>query len=124
MQLAPGWRTGANCDRYPRGIGDSGKRVPTLDQHTIEAPGCLLAWRLMSGCLLSRAGQSRIGLANTFVILSRCAAAITVGGVKKLSKNEMTGFCGTLHPILALCRCAVSGPPLLGGPDHRRKCNG
>jgi len=34
VQLAPGWRTGANCDQYPRGIGDSGKRVPIAGRHT------------------------------------------------------------------------------------------
>lgn len=107
MQLAPGWRTGANCDRYPRGIGDSGKRVPTLDQHTIEAPGCLLAWRLMSGCLLSRAGQSRIGLANTFVILSRCAAAISCGWGKEAIGKRNDRFLRNSSPdtrVMPLCR--------------------
>jgi hypothetical protein len=46
LQLAPGWRTGANCDRYPRGdrrLGEAGTDVENIQSMPM---GCRSAFRL------------------------------------------------------------------------------
>jgi hypothetical protein len=65
MQLAPGWRTGTNCDQYPRGdrrLGEAGtnlrpayNRGARLSVRMATQPS--FAWRLMS---VWRAPVSRI----------------------------------------------------------------
>jgi hypothetical protein len=107
--LAPGWRTGANCDQYPRGDRRLGEAGTNLGQHTIEALGCLFVRRLMAGARKPRPPtfpalgrtwdvdrappRSRIvspedGDKAAYIIVTRDAAATLVGRVKKLPKTN------------------------------------
>src|SRR6266446_948518 len=47
MQLAPGWRTGANCDQYPRGDRRLGEACTDREEHTIEQTSRLPDFRHM-----------------------------------------------------------------------------
>jgi len=75
MQLAPGWRTGANCDQYPRGDRRLGEACTDRRKHTIGQTIRLSAFRRMKPnlgnlsaiawltCAVSGPGALRVGLA-------------------------------------------------------------
>jgi hypothetical protein len=62
VQLAPGWRTGANCDQYPRGDRRLGEACTDRREHTIEQTIRLSEFRRMKPSLGEPFGNYLVNL--------------------------------------------------------------
>jgi hypothetical protein len=56
VQLAPGWRAGANCDQYPRGDRRLGEACTDPGKHTIGQTSRLPDFRHMKASLREPCG--------------------------------------------------------------------
>jgi hypothetical protein len=97
MQLAPGWRTGANCDRYPRGDGRLGEA--STDEKNIQSTlvGCRFEFRL---------GKPAVAAAKVRESDNRLL-------FHEIRPSQKRNSDGTWGQLLSLYGCAASGPPHL-----------
>jgi hypothetical protein len=74
MQLAPGWRSGANCDQYPRGDRRLGEACTDRGKHTSGRTSRLSELRHMKS---NYGNPSAVACVNDYVVLG--PGALRVG---------------------------------------------